>query len=44
MSEPAKCAHPVCECMVQPGGAHGKFCSDHCKHKFASASQTTVPA
>ena len=26
-----KCAHPVCQCMVQPHGPHGKYCSDHCQ-------------
>jgi hypothetical protein len=31
MAEPAKCAHPVCQCMVSPGGSFGKYCSEHCK-------------
>jgi hypothetical protein len=26
-----KCAHRACECVVSKGGAHGKFCSEHCK-------------
>lgn len=25
---PQKCAHPSCDCTVQPGM---KFCSDYCK-------------
>lgn len=28
---PAKCAHDVCNCQVQPGGPYGKYCSEHCK-------------
>lgn len=28
-----KCAHPACSCMVAKGGAHGKYCSEHCKEK-----------
>jgi hypothetical protein len=30
-ADTAKCAHPACSCMVQKGGPHGKYCSDHCK-------------
>ena len=30
--ESAKCAHPACECLVEKGGAYGRFCSEHCKH------------
>jgi len=26
-----KCAHPGCKCNVTPNGAHGEYCSDHCK-------------
>ena len=31
MAEAAKCAHPACECIVQPNGPFGKYCSEHCK-------------
>ena len=31
MAGPAKCAHPACQCMVEPKGPHGKYCSDHCR-------------
>ena len=31
VSDAKKCAHPACECTVQPGGIFGKYCSDHCK-------------
>ena len=27
----AKCAHPSCECIVEPNGSFGKYCSEHCK-------------
>ena len=33
MAETAKCAHPACDCMVEKGGPHGKYCSEHCKEK-----------
>ena len=33
MAETAKCAHPACECQVEKGGPHGKYCSEHCKEK-----------
>ena len=26
-----KCAHPTCNCTVEPNGAYGKYCSEHCK-------------
>ena len=29
MAQPSKCAHPSCECTVEPNGPHGKYCSDH---------------
>ena len=31
MAPSPKCAHPSCECTVEPGGRFGKYCSDHCK-------------
>jgi len=31
MAEAKKCAHPSCECMVNPGGPHGKYCSNYCE-------------
>jgi hypothetical protein len=34
MSDPKvadKCAHPSCNCTVSKDGAHGKYCSEHCK-------------
>jgi hypothetical protein len=31
MAGTAKCAHPSCECMVEPHGQFGKYCSEHCK-------------
>ena len=30
---PVKCAHPSCQCLVQPGGMFGKYCSEQCKEK-----------
>ena len=33
MAEPAKCAHPICNCTVAPGGSYGKYCSEVCKEK-----------
>jgi hypothetical protein len=37
MAEPAKCAHPACDCVVQQNSPYGKYCSDYCKR----AAQTT---
>jgi hypothetical protein len=31
MAKAEKCAHPACECTVQPNGEFGKYCSDHCR-------------
>jgi hypothetical protein len=31
MQSPGKCAHPSCECLVQPNGPYGKYCSEPCK-------------
>jgi len=31
MAGAAKCAHPACQCMVEPKGQYGKYCSDHCR-------------
>jgi hypothetical protein len=31
MADSAKCAHPSCNCNVEPRGPFGKYCSDHCK-------------
>jgi hypothetical protein len=31
MTQPIKCAHPACACVVPENGPHGKYCSDHCK-------------
>jgi hypothetical protein len=31
MTEPSKCAHPACKCLVPQGAPHGKYCSEHCK-------------
>ena len=31
MAEPAKCAHPSCECTMPVKGPYGKYCSEHCK-------------
>ena len=31
MTGPMKCAHPACNCTVEPKGPFGKYCSDHCK-------------
>jgi hypothetical protein len=33
MADGNKCAHPICECIVPKGGAHGKYCSETCKEK-----------
>lgn len=33
MTEPTKCAHPACSCMVAPGSPYGKYCSETCKKK-----------
>ena len=26
-----KCAHPACECTIDPKGEHGKYCSGECR-------------
>jgi hypothetical protein len=31
MTEPNKCAHPACKCLVSKDSAYGKYCSEHCK-------------
>ena len=31
MADPAKCAHPSCECLVTSKGQYGKYCSEVCK-------------
>jgi hypothetical protein len=31
MADTAKCAHPICECMVSKDSEFGKYCSDHCR-------------
>jgi hypothetical protein len=31
MAGTMKCAHPACNCTVEPKGPFGKYCSDHCK-------------
>ena len=31
MAAATKCAHPTCNCTVEPNGAYGKYCSEHCK-------------
>jgi hypothetical protein len=31
MSDPNKCAHPACNCIVSAEGKYGKYCSEHCK-------------
>jgi hypothetical protein len=31
MAGPLKCAHPACQCTVEPKGRFGKYCSDHCR-------------
>jgi hypothetical protein len=31
MNQATKCAHPSCDCVVQPNSPYGKYCSDHCK-------------
>jgi len=31
MAEPAKCAHPSCECVVSSREPFGKYCSEQCK-------------
>ena len=33
MTDPQKCAHPACACMVTKGSPYGKYCSEHCKEK-----------
>jgi hypothetical protein len=31
MSEPKKCEHKPCTCMVPKDGPYGDYCSEHCK-------------
>lgn len=31
MSEPNKCAHPLCECLVSDDSEFGNFCSAQCE-------------
>jgi hypothetical protein len=31
MTDPVKCAHPACTCLVPKNAPHGKHCSEHCK-------------
>jgi len=31
MAESAKCAHPSCNCTVEPHGPFGNDCTDHWK-------------
>jgi hypothetical protein len=31
MAGQMKCAHPACQCTVEPKGRFGKYCSDHCR-------------
>ena len=31
MTKPEKCAHPSCECLVEPHSEFGRYCSDHCR-------------
>jgi hypothetical protein len=31
MSDPNKCAHPACSCIVSKTSTYGKYCSEHCK-------------
>ena len=31
MTDPTKCAHPACKCLVSKDSPHGKYCSKHCK-------------
>jgi len=31
MTEPNKCAHPACTCVVSASGEYGEYCSEHCK-------------
>jgi hypothetical protein len=30
MTDPTKCAHPACQCVVSKSRPYGKYCSDHC--------------
>ena len=36
MTDPNKCAHPACHCVVTKTGAYGKHCSEHCKEAAAT--------
>ncbi len=31
MADAKPCAHASCNCLVEPGGRFGKYCSEHCK-------------
>ena len=31
MTDPKKCAHPACKCLVQKDSPNGDYCSEHCK-------------
>jgi len=31
MAGTMKCAHPACNCTIDPKGPFGKYCSEHCK-------------
>ncbi len=31
MTEAQKCANAPCECLVESGWRHNKYCSDHCR-------------
>lgn len=39
MTDPQKCVHPACECLVSKDSPYGKYCSEHCKE---AAGQTTL--
>lgn len=39
MSDPNKCAHPACNCVVSKDSVHGKYCSEHCKE---AAGETEI--
>jgi len=31
MTNPDKCAHPACKCLVVKDGSYGRYCSEHRK-------------
>lgn len=31
MAKAKQCAHASCNCLVEPEGNFGKYCSEHCK-------------